>query len=151
MELPATLLLTYQAEYERDPNLTIAELCEKYDVQTKQLNGYMKWTKRDIKEPPIGTKPSILATPNLPKPSELPKAVNKEKLLEDIDMFKQLAVAHAIKFMKEDAEFAEVKEFKDMVATVDSIEKSYKDTKDPQGTTINIAIQNLVEKFSDDC
>ena len=53
--------------------------------------------------------------------------------------------------MREDVEFAEIKEFKDVVAIVDSIEKSYKDTKDPQGTTINIAIQNLVEKFSDDC
>ena len=38
-----------------------------------------------------------------------------------------------------------------MVAIVDSIEKSYKDVKDPIGTTINIAIQNLVERFSDDC
>tara|TARA_R110000851_G_scaffold333042_2_gene510869 strand:- start:929 stop:1366 length:438 start_codon:yes stop_codon:yes gene_type:complete len=141
--LPNTLLLTYQAEYESDPDITIDMLCDKYSISTKQLKGYTKWAKTT--DNTISAPTTIISNPIVPlvKP--------KEELLLDIDTFKALAVAHAIKFMNNDAEFAEVKEFKDMVAIVDSLEKSYKDDKNPTGTTINIAIQNLVEKFQDDC
>ncbi len=144
MKLPTTLLLTYQAEYETTPDFTIANLCEKYDVTTKQLSGYTKWSKRSEPsvEPEANIVPAIAR--NLPIPS------NTEELLDDVENFKRLAVAHAVKFMKNDAEFAEVKEFKDMVSIVDSIEKSYKGIADT-GPTVNILIQNLTEKFHDDC
>lgn len=154
MKLPTTLLLTYQAEYERTPNMTISELCTKYDVQTKQLKGYTKWQKKiENTTEPAEAEDDIISQPiaSTAQHSELATPKTSEDVQLEIDEFKRLAVAHATKFMREDVEFAEVKEFKDIVAIVDSIEKSYKDTKDPQGTTINIAIQNLVEKFSDDC
>lgn len=148
MKLPATLLLTYQAEYERTPNMTIEDLCEKYDVQTKQLKGYTKWQKRAPEIDELPETGDIIAIPrNDSKQLAIPKTT--KELLDDVEEFKQLAVAHAVKFMKDDAEFAEVKEFKDMVAIVDSIEKSYKGTK-PENT-INIAIQNIVKNFNDDC
>lgn len=71
---------------------------------------------------------------------------------EKISAFKEAALDHCISFMAKDAKFAEVKEFKDIVAVVDSIEKSYQkaDTKD-RGPTINILVQNLTERFRDDC
>ena len=159
MTLPNTLLLTYQAEYETTPDMTIDDICTKYDVQTKQLKGYTKWQKRILEDSSSTHEPTeaedfdVSIVPSVPKKPNHDLAIPKdrEELLTDIDNFKGLAIAHAVKFMKDDAEFAEVKEFKDMVAIVDSIEKSYRDVKDPSGTTINIAIQNLVERFSDDC
>lgn len=150
MTLPHTLLLTYQIEYETT-DISIESLCTKYDVQTKQLKGYTKWAKRlgeqNIVEP---TQADIITSPIGTQLQDLKIPKDTEELLESIEDFKRKAVAHAIKFMKDDAEFAEVKEFKDMVAIVDSIEKSYKDTKDT-GPTVNILIQNLTEKFQDDC
>ena len=157
MTLPNTLLLTYQAEYETTPDMTIDDICTKYDVRTKQLKGYTKWRKRaENSDEPTEAEAEdfdVSIVPSVPKKPNHDLAIPKdrEELLTDIDNFKSLAIAHAVKFMKDDAEFAEVKEFKDMVAIVDSIEKSYRDVKDPSGTTINIAIQNLVERFSDDC
>lgn len=133
--LPATLLQLYKKEYEQT-DITIKELCEKYDITTKQLKGYTKWTK-EIKDPIVTQTPSHEAS----QPTN--------QILDDIEEFKKLAVRHAVNFIKEDARFAEVKEFKDMVAIVDTIEKSYKNQTE-QGPTINIAIQNLVERFKDD-
>jgi len=136
MKIPNSLLLKYQAEYETTPDLTIDQICEKYEVETKQLKGYTKWTKRatEIQELPE-TKPLVIAT--------------EETLSKDIAEFKTLAMAHALKFMRNDAEFAEVKEFKDMVSIVGTIEASIKDTK-PENV-INIAIQSIVKEFKDDC
>ena len=141
MKIPNSLLLQYQEEYETTPGLTIDQICKKYEVETKQLKGYTKWAKRnqetnklpEIQEPINST--IVIAT--------------EEALSKDIDEFKTLAMAHALKFMRNDAEFAEVKEFKDMVSIVGTIEASIKDIK-PENT-INIAIQNIVKEFKDDC
>jgi len=140
MKIPVTLLLNYQIEFETS-DITIEQLCEKYDVTTKQLKGYTKWSK----------------SKRLPQPTETTNIVNSnsnndnssEEVLADIKEFKSLAMQHALKFMKNDAQFAEVKEFKDIVAIVDSIEKSYKDTKDT-GPTVNVLVQNITERFKDD-
>jgi len=145
MKIPATLLLSYQMEYEATPDFTIEDLCIKYDVKTKDLKGHTKWTKQSEQPPVIS---EVIDKPIVKPRDIVPKTT--EELLADVEDFKHLAVAHAVKFMREDARFAEVKEFKDMVAIVDSIEKSYKDTKE-QGPTVNILIQNLAEKFKDDC
>lgn len=148
-KLPNDLLLDYQIEYQTS-DITIDELCEKYGVVTKQLSGYTKWEKAE--EPPEVIEPAeiIIAPEAKPQPRDLDIADGEEEMKEQIGEFKKLAMAHAVKFMKDDAEFAEVKEFKDMVAIVDSIEKSYKGAE-ASGNTINIAIQKLVQKFEDDC
>ena len=134
MRIPNTLLLKYQAEYENTPDLTINQMCKSYDISTKQLPGYTKWTKRTC-----STIPTNLSDDNLVKPS----------INDSISEFKDLAMAHALKFMHNDAEFAEVKEFKDMVSIVGTIEASLKDNK--PDNVINIAIQNIVKDFKDDC
>jgi len=139
MKLPNELLLTYQAEYEQNQDMTIQDLCDKYSVTTKQLKGYTKWKKpiasTEVLEP--------IAT------AEVIEPVAPIEITDDIESFKKLAISHALKFMRDDVEFAEVKEFKDMVSIVGTIEASYKDTK-PENT-INIAIQNIVKGFQDDC
>lgn len=112
----------------------------------------VKIYKREYETTDI-TKDALQAKYQLPiipedwvKPSSIvPTSTNTEKIEE----FKELALNHALKFMKNDAQFAEVKEFKDMVSIVGTIEASYKDTK-PENT-INIAIQNIVKGFTDDC
>jgi len=159
MKIPNSLLLTYQEEYETTPDLTIANLCEKYEVETKQLKGYTKWTKRVLVPEGTSTLDTLDKLPEPPVNSEhslsreresTPLVIATEEALgKDIDEFKTLAMAHALKFMRNDAEFAEVKEFKDMVSIVGTIEASIKDTK-PENT-INIAIQNIVKEFKDDC
>jgi len=143
------LLQSYKIEYETS-DISIEDLCKKYDIATKDLKGYTKWQKILSSEDDIIDEPEPQKTIDI-LDTNIVTNETKEVLLDDIDTFKRLAVKQAVKFIKEDAQFAEVKEFKDMVAIVDSIEKSYKDVKDPIGTTINIAIQNLVERFSDDC
>jgi len=129
MTLPNTLLLTYQAEYETTPDMTIDDIRTKYDVRTKQLKGYTKWQKRaENSDEPTEAEAEdfdVSIVPSVPKKPNHDLAIPKdrEELLTDIDNFKSLAIAHAVKFMKDDAEFAEVKEFKDMVAIVDSMRK----------------------------
>lgn len=170
--LPITLLLTYQAEYENTPELTVEQICEKYCVNQGQLKGWQTWEKvipDDIESMPqvevldakVDTSTSIdsqrlprIAIQQLPDiPLDTQLTIEDTPVLKDIAQFKELAVAHALKFMRNDAEFAEVKEFKDMVAIVDSLEKSYVAKKNPDDAkiTVNIAIQNLVERFRDDC
>ena len=144
MKLPATLLLTYQAEYEQSPTMSIEDLCNKYSLDIKQLVNHDKWTKR------VKIAPPYTQTIVTPERQQLANTKEPEDIKSKIANFKELAIEHALSFMKNDAKYAEVKEFKDMVSIVDAIEKSYNDKVDTS-TTINIAIQNLVEKFNDDC
>ena len=83
----------------------------------------------------------------------IPAEKDNSEMEKDIDKFKTLAIKEAVRFMEHDVEFAEVKQFKDMVAIVDSIEKSYR-ANGPEGPTINVVIQQLVQRFKeapDDC
>lgn len=152
-KLPNDLILDYQIEYQTT-DITIAKLCEKYGVQTKQLPGYTKWEKQAKEQTAIVELVDIIdiAPPPVARPEhrDIVLATDKTEILSQVSEFKALAMAHALKFMNDDSEFSEVKEFKDVVAIVDSIEKSYKDIK-LDGTTINIAIQNIVKDFKDDC
>ena len=136
------MLAAYREEYEATPGLTIDELLAKYDITTKDIKGYTKWEKRTAS--PI--KPIIVPKPLLVTIQPSPE---KKTPQESIDEFKELALDHALNFMKNDARFSEVKEFKDIVAIVDSLEKSYNKMTD-SGPTINILVQNLMERFKDD-
>lgn len=139
------MLAAYREEYEATPGLTIDELLAKYDITTKDIKGYTKWEKRTAPKP-VAPKPLPSTTPIATPPADL---LEKKTPQEAIEEFKELALDHALKFMKNDARFAEVKEFKDIVAIVDSLEKSYNKTADT-GPTINILVQNLMERFKDD-
>jgi len=126
--LPEALVKIYKREYETT-DITKSALQAKYQLPTI---------------PEDWMKPSKPTETNKQE-AIVPPSTNTEKIEE----FKKLALNHALKFMQDDAQFAEVKEFKDMVSIVGTIEASYKDTK-PENT-INIAIQNIVKGFTDDC
>ena len=148
MALPPNLLLTYRKEFESS-DITIQELCKKYHVTLKELKGYSTWKKEQPKQeqPKQPVTIASIEVPQLPK--KLPVTQTDTSVKEDIEKFKKLAIANALRFIEEDIAFAIVKDFKDMVAIVDSIDKSYKDIKDT-GPTIQVLVQNIFERFSDD-
>ena len=132
------LLMAYEEEYRTHPTLTIDNICEKYSVDRKDLTGCHTWTKQEI----------------VPKQHIAPKqeiaSIDIQTKEEKIEEFKKLALDHALSFMRTDAKFAEVKEFKDIVAVVDSIDKSYQ--KAPTDTTtVNVLVQNIMQRAIDDC
>lgn len=144
-----TLLLSLQIEYETT-DITPEHLALKYSLNDRDTEALVaiaaQWspkTQRGIAQTDI--------VPVDPTPVEVvPEA---KAVINDIEEFKGLAVKEALRFMKSDAKHAEVREFKDMVNIVNQIDASYKDQKDT-GPTVNVMIQNLVQKFQgidDDC
>lgn len=158
------MIEAYKAEFDlkvnsgTEPHLAIAQIKEAYSLTNEDLPGHEAWivkptkgkrTKKidEILEATV-VKPTI---PQVAKPS-LPVTKAEETQLEKIEKFKELALDHCIHFMEKDAKFAEVKEFKDIVAIVDTLEKSYQKADPNSGKpTINIMINNLMERFKDDC
>jgi hypothetical protein len=139
--LSKTLLLSYQTEYEHS-TISIDELKEKYsiklsDAQTKQ------WCKHDEHKP----QPLLVQEPTSPI-IVLPQD-SAYDMGEDIELIKTNIIKEAKRWSIEDIDQAEVKEIKEMVALVDSVEKSYK--PEQSGPTINILVQNMMDKFQDDC
>ena len=138
------LLTQYRLEYETDPDITVEEIVTKYKLDINDLKGHEEWARGGLSHGDHVYLSDIV-------PSEpTPVTIVGEGLQSSIDSFKRQALEHCLKFMSNDARFAEIKEFKDIVAVVDSIEKSIKGTSDT-GPTVNIVIQNLAEKFKDDC
>ena len=156
MSLPARLLRAYQLEYESS-DLSLEDICVKYHVSMDELKGSDKWTKVTTNQVEILDKPqkrssamTRVAT-NIAETQLAPEEIPQDNEITDsIAEFKKLALGYAIKFMKENVEFADVKEFKDIVSVVDTIERSYKGNTQA-GTTVNVAVQSLVDRFSDDC
>lgn len=138
------LLASLRIEYETT-DITLDDLCAKHNCAIEELKGSEEWNKRSN----IITTAEIV---NQPEHSEQ-KPTNQIVLttIEDkIKEFKEKAVDAALSFINKDVRFAEVKEFKDMVAIVDSIDKSLQKGTD-SGPTVNILIQNLTERYQDDC
>lgn len=161
----------YQAEYEHT-DISIIDLLEKYQLTKDDIKGYEDWRKPgEVHIVPIESKPKrkvtkkqaivdkivervvtpteVITTQDIDK---LPQTEASDSNLKKIEEFKELALDHCLKFMKKDAQFSEVKEFKDVVAIVNTLETSYQKTDPDAGKpTINILVQNLVERFKDDC
>jgi hypothetical protein len=160
------MIEAYKAEFDlkvnsgTDPHLAIAQIKEAYSLTNDDLPGHETWIAKPTKnkrtkkidkvlEATAGNseQPGVIVV----KPS-LPVTPAVDSQLEKIENFKKLALDHCIHFMEKDAKFAEVKEFKDIVAIVDTLEKSYQKTDPEAGKpTINIMINNLMERFKDDC
>jgi len=145
------MLIAYKAEYEHT-DISIQDLLKKYQLDKEDIKGYKEWTK-------VLPTPRIV-TPQLVEPTldivtivdDLPVTIVTDSQLKKIEEFKELALEHCLKFMKKDAQFSEVKEFKDIVAIVNTLETSYQKADPDAGKpTINIMINNLLERFNDDC
>lgn len=137
-----TELLNYQIEYEAG-GITIDELCDKYKVKRKQLRGYTKWQQPSQRINSIPTPAVVIPT------NQTEIIVPEDSLLNDISIFKKRAVKYALESIT-DPQYLEVKEFKDLVSIVDTVEKSMKDTNTSE-TTVNVMINNMMAGLKDDC
>ena len=166
------LLVSLQIEYETT-DITIDDLCLKHNVDLRDLRDYETWHKppelqqpiaieepiviEELIEEPVEVKriKGLLGTkdpaqqPVVPKNPEPPVIVSKD-IKDKVIEFKELAMEEALRFIRKDVKFAEIKEFKDMVAIVDSIDKSLQKPTS-SAPTINILVQNLAERYRDDC
>jgi len=156
------MLLAYKAEYEHT-DISIPDLLKKYQLDKGDIEGHEEWMKSgDLvttllaqtkgKKQNIVDKMLTRIESNTVQPVTHIENIVMVDHIASIDEFKTLALAHCLKFMRKDAQFSEVKEFKDIVAIVDSLEKSYQKADPDAGKpTINILINNLMERFQDDC
>jgi len=150
----------YKAEFETS-NITLEELYKKYDITKEELGSTENWEKRaSVTISAADTfkqiiKPEVIS--DQPAHSNITPEVtlvdDKEDFLTIIQDTKELALTSTKQFFEDyDTDEVTTKEFKDMVGVLKDLEsgeliRQGKDT----GPTVNILIQNLTEKFQDDC
>jgi len=139
-----TQVKAFQIEYETS-DITISDLCTKYKIDQADLEGHQGWEKRNTTLDIFNTTPASNATLGT-----ISLATNKEELQEQIDSFKYLAVHEAITNLKENKQFMEVKEFKDLVTIVNSVEDSIKDKGPTTINNIQLQFNSLIGRYSDD-
>lgn len=137
----------YKVEFETTP-ITLHELLIKYNITQEELGSTDMWEKR-VKPTEIITKPRA-PHKNLPDIT-----LDDKSMLDEIDDTKKLILVKVKEYFSEDgdSEFASTKEFKDMVGVLKDLEAGelVKEGKADKGPTINILVQNLTERFRDDC
>lgn len=146
----------YKAEFETS-NISIEDLLTKYNITKEELGSTTMWEKRAG----VGIVPdSTYKRKDIIKPEIAPNTgqdiivLDKEEdFLDIIQDTKKLALTSTKQFFEDyDTDEVTTKEFKDMVGVLKDLEsgeliRQGKDT----GPTVNILIQNLTEKFQDDC
>lgn len=133
----STLKQYYQQEWETDPHLTIEELARRYAFDPIDLGDTTDWKKAN--------EPAELV-PVTPEP-KLPATQSESPIQTHITEFKTKAIKECLHRLKL-ANVMEVRELKDLVTTVDIIDKSLRTSSDSQN--INVLIQNIVNKYGDD-
>lgn len=152
MHLNPLLVRSYKIEYETT-QITKEQLRMKYQIpESLDMTGWAKpqGPQQEQEILPPATTPQNPAPP--PADIDQPNLAI-DTMLEDILEIKQTAVNHVKTWMATEAEFAEVKEFKDMLAVVDGIEKSIRPQvqEKPVGVTVQVLVQNLMQEFQRDC
>jgi hypothetical protein len=159
--VPVALLNLMKLEYEAGAE--ISTILDKYKITKEQL-GEPEW----LSKPRVAILPALNKTPASIEPNkplapavvtiaqpatqDLNEAEQDEsvtRILEKISSFKEKAVDYALDMM---SMVGDTKELKDLISSVTAIEATYKDLRPKDNTpVINIAIQNLVDRFRDDC
>lgn len=159
--VPVALLNLMKLEYEAGAE--ISTILDKYKITKEQL-GEPEW----LSKPRVTILPALNKTPTSIEPNkplapavvtiaqpasqDLNEAEQDEsvtRILEKISSFKEKAVDYALDMM---SMVGDTKELKDLISSVTAIEATYKDLRPKDNTpVINIAIQNLVDRFRDDC
>lgn len=159
--VPVALLNLMKLEYEAGAE--ISTILDKYKITKEQL-GEPEWLTRPrvtilpaLNKSPASIEPNKPLAPAVvtiaqPAPQDLNEAEQDEsvtRILEKISSFKEKAVDYALDMM---SMVGDTKELKDLISSVTAIEATYKDLRPKDNTpVINIAIQNLVDRFRDDC
>lgn len=109
--------------------------------------------EEDIPEPTEATTvPAELLPDAPPEGTTITEREDTNNIQEQIRTFKDKTIEHALKFITLDANTSEIKELKDMVAVVDTIEKSLEKNKGPEsGVTVQVLVQNVISGYQDDC
>ena len=159
--VPVALLNLMKLEYEAGAE--IDTILDKYKITKEQLGEHEWLTKPRVTILPALNKTPASIEPNKPlapavvtiaQPAsqDLNEAEQDEsvtRILEKISSFKEKAVDYALDMM---SMVGDTKELKDLISSVTAIEATYKDLRPKDNTpVINIAIQNLVDRFRDDC
>ena len=144
--VPVALLNLIKLEYEAGSE--IETVLDKYKV-TKEQIGEPEWlTRPRVAVLPAPQQPLAPAVVTIAQP-EAEQDESVTKVLEKISLFKEKAVDYALDMM---SMVGDTKELKDLISSVTAIEETYKDLRPKDNTpVINIAIQNLVDRFRDDC
>lgn len=159
--VPVALLNLMKLEYEAGAE--IDTILDKYKITKEQL-GEPEWLSKPrvtilpaLNKTPASTEPNKPLAPAVvtiaqPATQDLNEAEQDEsvtRVLEKISSFKEKAVDYALDMM---SMVGDTKELKDLISSVTAIEATYKDLRPKDNTpVINIAIQNLVDRFRDDC
>ena len=154
--VPVALLNLMKLEYEAGAE--IDTILDKYKITKEQL-GEPEWLTRPrvtiLPAPASRTEPTLapavvtIAQPASQDLNEAEQDENVTRILEKISSFKEKAVDYALDMM---SMVGDTKELKDLISSVTAIEATYKDLRPKDNTpVINIAIQNLVDRFRDDC
>ncbi len=152
--VPVALLNLMKLEYEAGAE--ISTILDKYKITKEQL-GEPEWLSKPrvtiLPAPASRTEPTLApAVVTIAQQADLNEAEQDEsvtRILEKISSFKEKAVDYALDMM---SMVGDTKELKDLISSVTAIEATYKDLRPKDNTpVINIAIQNLVDRFRDDC
>ena len=150
--VPVALLNLMKLEYEAGAE--ISTILDKYKITKEQL-GEPEWlSKPRVTIQPASQQPLAPAVVTIAQPAsqdlnEAEQDENVTRILEKISSFKEKAVDYALDMM---SMVGDTKELKDLISSVTAIEATYKDLRPKDNTpVINIAIQNLVDRFRDDC
>lgn len=147
--VPVALLNLIKLEYEAGSE--IETVLDKYKV-TKEQIGEPEWlTKPRVTVLPAPQQPLAPAVVTIAQPAQQEPEQDESvvRVLEKISLFKEKAVDYALDMM---SMVGDTKELKDLISSVTAIEATYKDLRPKDNTpVINIAIQNLVDRFRDDC
>lgn len=142
--VPVALLNLIKLEYEAGSE--IETVLDKYKVTREQI-GEPEWlSKPRVTVLPAPQQPTVVT---LVQPEAQEQDESVTRVLEKISSFKEKAVDYALDMM---SMVGDTKELKDLISSVTAIEATYKDLRPKDNTpVINIAIQNLVDRFRDDC
>lgn len=150
--VPVALLNLMKLEYEAGAE--ISTILDKYKITKEQL-GEPEWLTRPrvtilpAPQHPLAPAVVTIAQPASQDLNEAEQDESVTRILEKISSFKEKAVDYALDMM---SMVGDTKELKDLISSVTAIEATYKDLRPKDNTpVINIAIQNLVDRFRDDC
>jgi hypothetical protein len=134
-----------RAEYETDPYITIDEICDKYNIERSALGPTNDWQKVSEleSEPAPTTVPVTVVDPKEVKATVV--SSNKDM----IDEFKSITLGEALERIRSEGSEMSVKDMKELVALVDTIDRSFHKSTD--ANQINIIVQNVISRYVDDC